>query len=98
MKIFLECPNCKNIYKKTLEGKLTSNNLKSIVSTMSYCPQCLKNNLGKILLKVKKFDWEKETETTNSSTVPIKLDPNKISDERLSQIIQREKDLISHNE
>lgn len=90
MRIFLECPNCNNKYDKRLDGALTPNNVKEAMFTTTYCPECLKNNLGKIELRVKQFDWERTSATTNSTNVPTKLDPSEFDENQLDELRRKE--------
>ena len=72
-KLFLQCPNCKNIITKQTNN-INSNTIKKLFGEMSpYCEGCLKASLGKIELKIIKFDWETEASPTNVSSVPTKM-------------------------
>ena len=90
-KLFLRCPNCKTISEKSVNGAVTGKRLQEVFKTSSnYCPKCLKAGLGKILMTIVKFDWEKEAKLLNKSSVPIKVDA---TPEEISKNLKRELEL-----
>ena len=90
-KIFLKCPNCKTISERSVDGLVTGNRIQEFFKNSSnYCPECLKAGVGKILLTVVKFDWEKEAQPLNKSNVPTKVESDL---EEIAQNLKREMEL-----
>jgi len=76
----LKCPNCKTISEKSVSGAVTGKRLQEVFKTSSnYCPNCLKAGLGKILMTIVKFDWEKEAQPLNKSSIKVDATPEEIS-------------------
>lgn len=94
MKITMECPNCKNKTILTLENKLSSGRLKNLFETnTTYCTICANKGLGKIILKVIKFDQDKKVVSNrfiNDLHTPSWIDPEGISFERQKEIKEKE--------
>jgi hypothetical protein len=94
-KLFLKCSNCKAITEFELPKNVSSSSLKSTFGNRSfYCEKCQKDGLGKILLSIVKFDWEKDVTTRNQSSVPTNVPLHSITDEELKKNVQRELGLI----
>ena len=90
-KIFLQCPNCKSISEKSINGSVTGKRLQELFKTSSnYCPKCSKNGVGKIVMNIIKFDWEKEAQPLNKSSIPIKVTA---TPEEITKNLQRELEL-----
>ena len=90
-KIFLKCPNCKTISEKSINGSVNGKRLQEVFKTSSnYCSDCLKAGVGKILMTIVKFDWEKEAQPLNKSNVPTKA---KSTPEEIALNLKRELEL-----
>ena len=90
-KIFLRCPNCKTINEKSINGSVTGKRLQEVFKTTSnYCPKCLKDGVGRILMTIIKFDWEKEAKPLNKSSIPARPEA---TPEEIARNINRELEL-----
>lgn len=88
MKIFLECPNCRNIIETSTAGKINSSRIRNLFKNSRYCQLCIKNGSGKFELRVKKCDREKDTEAKQDSVVPARI--KKVDQETLQRNMARE--------
>ena len=90
-KLFLQCPNCKTINEKSINGSVSGKRLQELFRTSSNCcPKCLKDGVGKIVMNIIKFDWEKEAQPLNKSSIPIKVTA---TPEEITKNLQRELEL-----
>ncbi len=89
MKIFLSCPNCKSQKVLHMSKLLNSRNiLQTFKDNKTYCEECLNKNLGKIVMKVDKFDREEIAETIPESHqlhVPTFTDKDRMTVEQIQK-------------
>jgi hypothetical protein len=94
MKIIMQCPNCHFETILTLENKLSSGRVKNLFENNStYCTACASQGLGKIILKVIKFDHDKKVESNRSKQdlhTPSWIDPDSISKEKRKALLEKE--------
>jgi hypothetical protein len=82
------CPNCHNVVETSIAGKVNSSRIKDLFKNSRYCQLCIKNGSGKFELRVKKCDWEKDTEAKQDSAVPARV--TEVDQEILQKNIARE--------